>query len=81
MEPESTATMTDGSPVPAHLARVVAERDELTDRCLKLVTFFDNSIFAGLAAEEQSDLRSQADVMAEYGKILNRRLERAGVID
>lgn len=64
---------------PPHIARVIAERDELAGRKGKLLDFFDTDLFAGLDADEQGDMKRQSEVMAEYEAVLNNRLNRAGV--
>lgn len=64
---------------PSHIARVIAERDELAGRKGKLFDFFDTDLFAGLDSAEQEDMKRQAHVMSEYEVVLNSRLNRAGV--
>lgn len=57
------------------LSRLVAERDQCTDRLERLNTFINSEAFNGLDQEAQSDLRLQSDVMTQLGFILSKRYE------
>lgn len=66
------------SDVPPHQQRVLAEKTELDDRLTKLQTFFSNSIFSGLPADEQDRLQRQAIAMQAYSEVLGERIEAFG---
>lgn len=68
--------MTDEAP--PHIQRVQEERGQLDDRRTKLRAFFSTDLFSGLAPDERTDMREQAEHMDAYQQVLNRRLERAG---
>ena len=58
-----------------HQQRVVAERDELSDRLAKLMAFFGTPMFASLDAAEQIRMRTQAHHMGGYLTMLCERVE------
>lgn len=66
------------SDVPPHQQRVLAEKTELDDRLTRLQTFFSNSIFSGLPADEQDRLQKQAIAMQAYSEVLGERIEAFG---
>ena len=57
-----------------HQQRVVDEKNELKDKLTKLCSFFESSIFAGLAEDERVRLRVQATFMDGYLRILEQRI-------
>ena len=54
--------------------RVVAERNELSDKCDKLLKFLNTAI--SVNEEDLFLLILQYDTMAHYLKILNKRISR-----
>ena len=56
--------------------RVVDERFQLQNRVAKLQSFVNSEKITNLAAEEQSLLLRQLDVMHQYNDILGERIER-----
>lgn len=61
-----------------HQLRVIQERKDLDWRLgnLNLVAFFASVRFAMLPQEDKDLLKRQADVMAEYSRILSDRIAR-----
>lgn len=60
---------------PPHQQRVIDEHAELKDRSSKLSAFIlDNPLFLTLAPEEQSRMRRQNDLMAQYVDVLSERI-------
>lgn len=57
-----------------HEQRVFDEKAELDARLQKLRSFLDSVIFGGLPEAERYRLRRQAEVMAEYSRILAERI-------
>ena len=57
-----------------HEERVVAERNELDDKIIKLSIFINSERYRGLPSEEKDRLSRQRDVMREYTKILGKRI-------
>ena len=55
--------------------RVVKEKKELDEKLDRLKSFLTNYVFESLSAEEQSRLKRQASVMAEYSAILGERIK------
>lgn len=64
---------------PAHVARMVEERDQLDDRTTKLEAFVGTATYAGLDAEDKALLAQQLTHMQGYRTMLISRLMRAGV--
>lgn len=63
---------------PAHISRMIKERDELKSKVEKLNKFInENSIFKTLPKDEQEDMLTQYTCMNNYLFVLNSRLERA----
>lgn len=58
----------------AHQIRVFEEQKQLQDRLGGLRAFLDSTVFQGLPEAERYRLRRQADVMAEYSRILAERI-------
>lgn len=59
-----------------HQLRVIQERKDLDWRLGNLVAFFASVRFAMLPQEDNDLLKRQADVMAEYSRILSDRIAR-----
>jgi hypothetical protein len=57
-----------------HQERVVAEKDELADKCKKLDDFLFSKMFSTLDREEQERLREQLMYMTKYLGVLDRRI-------
>ena len=57
-----------------HQQRVVTEKEELAEKLVKLLSFFQTPIFAGLSEAEQSRLRNQARFMDGYAAVLEERI-------
>ncbi len=57
-----------------HQERVVKEKDELFDKCIKLESFFATKLFESLPIVEQDRLKKQSKIMKEYLNILNERI-------
>ncbi len=57
-----------------HQQRVVAEKEEVSDRLAKLLTFFQSPVFQGLPEAERSRLRNQARFMDGYAAVLEERI-------
>lgn len=57
-----------------HQERVVAERDELQEKAIKLEAFFDSKVYAGLNKSEQTRLVKQHAFMECYCNVLNERI-------
>lgn len=55
--------------------RVVIEKKELDERLGRLQLFLDGDIFSDLNEAEKNRLERQEEVMIEYSKILNERIE------
>ncbi|MFZ2306826.1 MAG: hypothetical protein WAW73_20320 [Rhodoferax sp.] len=86
--PESGPVMRDGSPAdpekfvvlavdlarPAHQQRVVDEKEEVSTRLAKLLSFFQGPIFPTLDEAERSRLRNQARFMDGYAAVLKERI-------
>ena len=61
---------------PAHVTRMLAERDELTDRMVKLHAFTASEAYRSISAEDQALLQEQHDAMGEYLAVLNKRIDK-----
>ncbi len=61
-------------PYSPHELRVFEEKKQLDDRLGALRSFLDSQLFAGIAEGERYRLRRQAEVMAEYSRILAERI-------
>lgn len=59
-----------------HQQRVVTERDDLDWELGNLLAFFKTPTFAQLIGAERALLKEQAEVMAEYSRILSIRIAR-----
>lgn len=57
-----------------HQHRVLEEQKQLGDRLGALRAFLDSKVFQGLPEAERYRLRRQAEVMAEYSRILAERI-------
>lgn len=67
--------MGDVDGMPPHQQRVVGEYTELKDKSSKLSAFIlDNPIFLTLSEGEQSRLRKQNELMAQYCDVLSERI-------
>lgn len=53
-----------------HQQRVIDEHNELSQRLVKLIDFFDNPIFKDLDEAEQSRLKNQSRFMGGYKAVL-----------
>lgn len=62
------------APLLPHQARVVAEKDELGEKLMKLLCFFQTPTFANLPEAERSRLRNQARFMDGYAAVLEERI-------
>lgn len=58
-----------------HQERVMAERGELDEKRIKLVSFIESDAFAHLNGAEKGRLRRQAVIMTDYVMILNERMD------
>lgn len=58
-----------------HQQRVVDEYDEVSERLVKLLAFFEGPIFPTLDAAEKSRMRNQARFMDGYAAVLKERME------
>jgi hypothetical protein len=63
---------------PAHVTRLLTERDELKERADKLRDFIESDTYLGLAVEDQLLLHEQHDAMTEYLAVLDKRIARHG---
>ena len=59
-----------------HQQRVVSEREELDWKLGNLMAFFKTPAFHALPGVERADLKDQAEAMAEYSRILTKRIGR-----
>lgn len=59
-----------------HELRVFEEKKQVDDRLHGLRSFLDSAMFQGLDEGERYRLRRQAEVMAEYSRILGERIFR-----
>ena len=58
-----------------HEERVIIEKKELDEKIDKLKAFImENPVFKRLSIEEQKRLNQQYDIMIQYSKILNERI-------
>lgn len=57
-----------------HQRRVVAEKEELSQRLLRLYAFFQGKVFQTLPMDERSRLRNQARFMDGYLSVLEERI-------
>lgn len=57
-----------------HQQRVVAERDELNEKLIKLQAFTLSAVFMGLPDDERSRLHRQERAMLEYSAVLSERI-------
>lgn len=60
------------------LTRLKAERDRTVSDLEKLNAFLGSTVFAGLDAEKQEDLKLQSQVMTQLGFILSKRYDDLG---
>lgn len=58
-----------------HQQRVVAEKAELDEKLVKLLSFFQMPMFKTLPEAERSRLRNQARFMDGYAAVLEERIE------
>lgn len=54
--------------------RLLVERNELRDRCEKLLNFIISDKFHEVELDQQELLKAQADYMGDYLNILNQRI-------
>lgn len=67
----------EGVGVSPHEQRVLAEKEELGEKIVKLSQFIGTSeVFQGLDAEDQTLLREQWAAMLDYHDILEQRIAR-----
>ena len=59
-----------------HQQRVVDERNDLDSKLGSLLTFIGTPVFQSLDGADRALLKQQADVMAEYSRILSIRIAR-----
>lgn len=57
-----------------HQERVIAERDELSEKLDKLRTFLTSMIFTSLPRDEQRRLTRQTLIMSDYLDVLDERI-------
>lgn len=67
--------MPDTKTLQPHQRRVVTERDDLDWKLGNMLAFFKTPTFAQLIGAERALLKEQAEVMAEYSRILSKRIE------
>lgn len=58
-----------------HQQRVVAEKQEVSERLGKLLAFFQSTTFSTLSEAEQSRMRNQARFMDGYAACLEDRIK------
>ena len=58
-----------------HEQRVVDEKEEVSERLAKLLSFFQGPIFPKLGEAERSRLRNQARFMDGYAAVLEERID------
>lgn len=58
-----------------HQQRVVDEKNELSERLSKLLSFLQGPIFPTLSEAERARLRMQARFMDGYAAVLEERIE------
>lgn len=58
----------------AHEERVITEKNELTKKLVKLITFIGSDRFNDVHFSERSRLSRQPDIMKSYLDILNERI-------
>lgn len=70
--------MDDVSPseTPPHIARMIEENDQLTERLDKLGAFLGGEVFKALPDIDQELLRAQLAAMFTYGTVLAARIAR-----
>lgn len=61
-------------PYQPHQLRVIEEKQELDTKLQALRAFLDSTVFQGLPEAERYRLRRQAEVMADYSRILAERI-------
>ena len=61
-----------------HQQRVVDEKNELSERLSKLLSFFQDPIFQTLSEAERSRQRNQARFMDGYAAVLEERIAAFG---
>ena len=68
--------MPDIDQLPPYQQRVIQERNELDSKLGNLLTFIGTPVFHSLDGADRALLKQQADVMAEYSRILSIRIAR-----
>lgn len=63
--------------IPSYIKRMAEEKNQLQERCNKLVDFIESGKAAELPHTDYMDLLLQLNAMEEYKLILERRLDRA----
>jgi hypothetical protein len=58
--------------------RVVAERDELSEKRCNLISFIETPAFDSLNGAEKDRLRKQATIMTDYFVVLGERIDAFG---
>ena len=67
-----------GKHLHSYQQRVVDEKAELDEKVRKLREFIGSRPFQDLSAEDRNLLKSQAEVMGNYARLLSRRIARFG---
>jgi hypothetical protein len=62
-------------PANSYIARMVNEREELSDKAEKLNKFFSSSIFNGLPDNKKELMERQYKLMVEYVEVLDERVK------
>lgn len=63
-------------PLQPHEERVLAERAELADKCVKLEAFIVSDAFRAIYTLDRHLLKEQHEAMTVYLAVLDRRIER-----
>jgi len=58
----------------AYQERVIAEKEQLDDRCQKLRSFTGGAVYHSLDASERDRLERQLEAMGTYSDILGERI-------
>jgi hypothetical protein len=74
---DTPAALTSAPPDPlAWQGRLIAERDDLREKVLRLGEFVKGAVYRSLETEEQKLLFHQQRVMREYLDVLDARVKR-----
>lgn len=63
--------------LPPHVARMVTEHVDLTDKIKGLELFLEGNVFPSLNEEDQWLLKTQHSAMLTYASLLKRRIDLA----